>query len=116
MEKQDLNFSINASKGTPDGNDMASKHDAHSTKDFELETGEITSESHAHFNIWSTLGITFSVTATPIAIGTYLALAIGVGGSPVFVFAYILTSIMNMIVCLSMAELASAFPHSSGMY
>lgn len=86
--------------------------------DTAAEAGEVWEDgqrdSAVHFSLWSTLGISFSVTATPIAIGTYLALSIGVGGGPVYFFAYILTSFMNMIICLSMAELASAFPHSSG--
>lgn len=66
------------------------------------------------FKLWSTLGIAYSITSTPLAVGTYLSVAIGVGGSPIFVFAYILSVIMNMCVCLSLAELAAVMPHSGG--
>lgn len=66
------------------------------------------------FSLWSTLGIAFSITSTPLAIGTYLSVAIGVGGSPVSWFGYIMTILFNMCVCLSLAEMASIMPHSSG--
>lgn len=67
-----------------------------------------------HFDIFSTLGDSYSATSTPITIGTYLSLVVGVGGSPVFFFGYILCMIFNMCVCLCMAEMSSIFPHSSG--
>jgi amino acid permease len=66
------------------------------------------------FNLWSTLGISFSITSTPIAIGTYLSVSIGVGGSPVFFFGYILAVCMNLCICASLAEMAAVYPHSSG--
>lgn len=68
-----------------------------------------------HFNIWTCLGVNFSVTATPIAIGTFLALAIGVGGPPIFFYEYIFAGIGQLILCVAMAEVASAIPHSTGM-
>ncbi|TVY39738.1 Choline transport protein [Lachnellula subtilissima] len=66
------------------------------------------------FQLWSTLGIAFSITSTPIAIGTYLSVSVGVGGSPVFFFGYILAVTMNLLVCASLAEMAAVFPHSAG--
>lgn len=68
------------------------------------------------FNIWSTLGIAFSTTSVPIAIGTYLSISVGVGGSPVYIFAYIVASVMNLGVCASLAEVAAVYPHSSGTH
>ena len=68
------------------------------------------------FQLWSTLGIAFSITSTPIAIGTYLSVSVGVGGSPVFFFGYILAVIMNLLVCASLAEMAAVFPHSAGQF
>lgn len=66
------------------------------------------------FKLWSTLGIAYSITSTPLSIGTYLSVAIGVGGSPVFFYGYILTVLMNMTICVSLAEMAAILPHSGG--
>lgn len=65
------------------------------------------------FRIWSTLGLQYSITATPLAVGTYLASVIGVGGSPVFIYGYLLGVSLNICVCLCLAELASVYPHTS---
>ncbi|KAJ6001079.1 hypothetical protein N7481_001488 [Penicillium waksmanii] len=66
------------------------------------------------FRLWSALGISFSVTSVPLAIGTYLSVSVGVGGSPVYFFGYIVSVIFNLCICASLAELAAVFPHSSG--
>lgn len=68
------------------------------------------------FNLWNTLGIQCSITSTPLAIGTYLAVVIGVGGSPVFFFGYLLSCVMGLIICLSLCEIAAVLPHSAGKY
>ena len=67
-----------------------------------------------HFNLLSCLGVNFSITATPVAIGTYLALSIGTGGPPFFFFDFLYAGFFQIILCLALAELASAIPHSSG--
>ena len=66
------------------------------------------------FSLLSTLGVNTSITCTPLAIGTYLSVVIGVGGSPVFVYAYLVAVTLNLLVCASLAEIASSYPHSSG--
>lgn len=38
---------------------------------------------------------------------------IGVGGSPVLIFGFIVAITFDLIICYSLAELASAYPHSS---
>lgn len=68
-----------------------------------------------HFNLVQTLGMAFSVTAPPIAIGLYLNLIIGVGGSPYYVWALLVVIFFQLISCFAIAEIASAIPHSSGM-
>ncbi|OAQ59108.1 amino acid transporter [Pochonia chlamydosporia 170] len=67
-----------------------------------------------HFNVWSTIGVNYSLIGTPLSIGTYLAFNIGVGGSPVYIFGYLLAAIFQMLICISLAEMAAAYPHSSG--
>jgi hypothetical protein len=66
------------------------------------------------FNIWSALGLQYSLTSTPLAIGSYLTSVIGVGGSPVFIFGYLFAIACNMCVCVSLAEIAAVYPHTSG--
>lgn len=65
------------------------------------------------FNLFSTLGMSFSITATPLGIGTYLSAVIGVGGSPVYFFAYLVAVGLNLLVCISLAEIAAVHPHAS---
>ncbi|KAH8587124.1 putative choline and nitrogen mustard permease [Bisporella sp. PMI_857] len=71
-------------------------------------------EAKTHFNLWSTLGMSYTVVGTPLTIGTYLAFGIGVGGSPVFFYGYIVATLFQIIICISLAEMAAVFPHSSG--
>ncbi|CZR67468.1 uncharacterized protein PAC_17367 [Phialocephala subalpina] len=79
--------------------------------------GEVVDHAHSlekRFSLLSTLGVNTSITCTPLAIGTYLSVVIGVGGSPVFVYAYLVAVTLNLLVCASLAEIASSYPHSSG--
>lgn len=68
------------------------------------------------FNLLSCLGLQYSLTSTPLAIGTYLAVSIGVGGSPVFVYGYILAVVLNLCVCASLCEIAAVYPHTAGKF
>jgi hypothetical protein len=90
----------------------------HPTTSPDLAPGDVLhhAEVQKPFNLWSTLGISFSITSTPIAIGTYLSVSIGVGGSPVFFFGFILSVVLDLIICASLAEMAAVFPHSSGWW
>ncbi|KAH8661737.1 amino acid/polyamine transporter I [Ilyonectria robusta] len=60
------------------------------------------------------MGLQYSLTSTPLAIGAYLGSVIGVGGSPVFIYGYILAVLCNLCVCVSLAEIAAVSPHTSG--
>ncbi|KAH9222222.1 amino acid/polyamine transporter I [Leptodontidium sp. 2 PMI_412] len=67
-----------------------------------------------HFTFWSALGIQYSLTSAPLALGLYLSLVVGLGGSPVFVWGFLLVGVVQLTQCLAIAELASAIPHSAG--
>jgi len=67
-----------------------------------------------HFGLWSTLGLSYSIMNTPISLASTLILSVGVGGSPVYIFAYCIAFVFQVIVCVSLAEMAGAFPHPSG--
>jgi hypothetical protein len=73
-------------------------------------------ELMARFSIWSTIGIQFSITATPLAVGSYLAFVQGVGGYPFFVYGFIAVAVFQLILCVSMAEIAAVYPHTSGTF
>jgi amino acid transporter len=79
----------------------------------ELASGTVTT-LEKRFSLWSAVGILFSVTNTPVILGTFLSTVIGVGGSPVFVWGYFIGFTMNMCICVSLAEIAAVYPHASG--
>jgi hypothetical protein len=74
--------------------------------------GDVTPK--VHFSLFQTLGMAFSITGAPLAIGLYLSLVIGVGGSPFYIWGFGFVVFFQMIVCVAVAEIASAIPHSSG--
>lgn len=67
-----------------------------------------------HFRLWQTLGMNFSLTCTPMAVGSYLALIGGLGGFPYFVWCFVFAGSFQIVLGTTIAELASALPHSSG--
>lgn len=73
-------------------------------------------ELKSRFNIWAAIGIQFSISATPLAVGVYITLVLGAGGSPYFFYAFLVAVLGQMLVCTCMAEIASVFPHASGMF
>lgn len=77
-----------------------------------LATGQI--KPKVHFKRWQTLGMNFSITATPVAIGTYLSLVMGLGGTPYYIWGFVFAAGFQLVVGLVVAEIASAIPHSSG--
>ena len=75
-----------------------------------LETAEL----KPRFSVLSAIGIQFSLLATPLAVGSFLTFILGVGGSPFFFYASIVSFTGQMLVCISLAEIAAVFPHASG--
>lgn len=75
---------------------------------------EVTQLDKNRFNLWSTIGIQFSVTAAPLGIAGYITLINGVGGSPFYFWGFLVAVIGQLLVALSLAELSSAYPHTSG--
>lgn len=98
--------------------DAAMANSLTSKQDTIPRTGEVieTNEMHLkkNFNLFSTLGVTFSITAVPLAIGGYLNLVVGLGGAPAYFWCFVVAAVMQLIVCLSIAELASGLPHPAG--
>ncbi|KAK5046199.1 hypothetical protein LTR84_008656 [Exophiala bonariae] len=67
-----------------------------------------------HFRFWQTLGLNFSLTCTAMAIGAYLSLIQGLGGFPYFFWCFVFAGSFQLLLGVTVAELASAMPHSSG--
>jgi amino acid transporter len=72
-------------------------------------------EPIVNFSLWQTLGMNFSISCAPLTIGAYLALVIGLGGSPFYIWGFLFAAIFQLVTCVALAEIASAMPHSSGM-
>ena len=66
------------------------------------------------FNIWNTIGVQFSVGAAPLSTGVYLSLVVTTGGRPYFFWSSLVAIIGQFLVMLSLAEIASAYPHTAG--
>jgi len=66
------------------------------------------------FNLWSTLGLVYSITATPFGVGSYLTFSLILGGSPFYIYGYIFSVTLNIILCVSLAEISAIYPHPSG--
>ncbi|KAE8336600.1 hypothetical protein BDV24DRAFT_155099 [Aspergillus arachidicola] len=75
---------------------------------------ERAAKPEVRFSLWQTLGMNFSITCTPLSIGAQLALIIGLGGSPFYIWGFFVAAIFQLITCVALAEVASAIPHSSG--
>ncbi|CAH6720155.1 choline transport protein [[Candida] jaroonii] len=65
------------------------------------------------FNIWSTTAMQCTLICSPLAIGTFLSTTSGLGGSPFLVWGFLVAVSFQLFICFSLAELASAYPHSS---
>lgn len=77
-------------------------------------TGVGTAVPKVHFNLFQTLGMNYSITASPLSIGVYTSLVIGLGGFPFYIWGLLFATVFQLITCVVIAELASAIPHSSG--
>ncbi|KAF2432175.1 putative amino acid transporter [Tothia fuscella] len=71
-------------------------------------------ELKQRFSLLGIIGIQISCVATLLAIGGYINLSLGLGGSAFFFSCYIVSFFFQMMVCLSLAEIASAYPHALG--
>ena len=76
-----------------------------------LQRGELDS---TRISLWSVVGVQYSITASPIAIGGFLQLVVGAGGSPYFFWGLIVAIFGQFLVAFSLAELAASYPHTSG--
>ncbi|EED16048.1 amino acid transporter, putative [Talaromyces stipitatus ATCC 10500] len=75
-----------------------------------LESAEL----RPRFSVLAAVGMQYSISATPLAVGGYLTFILGVGGSPYFFYCFLVAAFGQMLVCISLAEIAAVYPHASG--
>lgn len=66
------------------------------------------------FSLWSLAGVMASSQATPIVIGTFLSLIVGVGGPPAYVWGFICAATFSFMIMFSLAEICSVYPCPAG--
>ncbi|KAF4951023.1 hypothetical protein FGADI_7760 [Fusarium gaditjirri] len=79
----------------------------------EAEICEV-AELKPRFSVIAAIGIQYSISATPLAVGAYLTFILGLGGSPYFFFGFIVAAVGQILLCVSLAEIAAVYPHASG--
>lgn len=77
-----------------------------------IAQGEV--KPKAHFSLLGAIGVQYSLTSAPLAIGFYLSIVIGLGGSAGYFWGFVVMGFFQLFVCLAVCELASAIPHSAG--
>lgn len=81
------------------------------------EGGLVLERSHlksTRFGIFSCLAIQFATTAPPLAISLYSGLITGAGGSPFFFWGFIVAFIGQLFMAMSLAEISSSYPQTTG--
>lgn len=68
------------------------------------------------FTVWTAMGLGHSITNTAITIIVGLSSGIALGGPPLFIYGFIMMSMVAFCVAISLGELSSALPHSGGQY
>ncbi|EXJ53490.1 uncharacterized protein A1O5_13266 [Cladophialophora psammophila CBS 110553] len=91
---------------------ISQKQTHHSETQVSEGIGEVAPK--VHFKLWSALGYQYCAQVTPLVVGTYLSLTIGLGGSAGYFWCFVFVGIFQLIFCLAAAEMASGIPHSSG--
>ncbi|KAG7411425.1 Choline transport protein [Fusarium oxysporum f. sp. rapae] len=71
-------------------------------------------ELKPRFSVLAAIGIQYSISAAPLAVGGYLAFILGLGGSPYFFYGFLVAAAGQTLICISLAEIAAVYPHVSG--
>jgi len=81
----------------------------------ELEHGS-TPTMPLRFSVWSLVSLGFAMTATWNGFGSAIGASLETSSSAGTIWTLVIAAIMNLVVSLGMAELASAFPGSGAQY
>ncbi|KAM6510378.1 hypothetical protein FSOLCH5_010818 [Fusarium solani] len=108
---------MSATEKNPLPDDIKPQRTAESSSSTVEHVGQVSEPVHldrTRFSVLGAVGIHWSSTAAPLSICSSLQLVIGVGGSPFYFWAFCAAAFFQFTVALSLAELASAYPHTSG--
>lgn len=108
---------MSATENNPLPDDIKPQRTAESSSSTVEHVGQVSEPVHldrTRFSVLGAVGIHWSSTAAPLSICSSLQLVIGVGGSPFYFWAFCAAAFFQFTVALSLAELASAYPHTSG--
>ncbi|KAL9562823.1 hypothetical protein ACKAV7_013009 [Fusarium commune] len=93
-------------------NSSSHQRDSNAGDKLDVEICEVAELKH-RFSVIAAVGIQYSISATPLAVGAYLTFILGLGGSPYFFFGFIVTAVGQILLCVSLAEIAAVYPHAS---
>jgi hypothetical protein len=96
-------------------NSLSHERDSHAGDKLDVEICEF-AELKPRFSVIAAVGIQYSISATPLAVGAYLTFILGLGGSPYFFFGFIVAAVGQILLCVSLAEIAAVYPHASGKH
>lgn len=84
--------------------------------DRELESQGYTPALARRFSVGSLLSLCFALTATWNGFGAAIGASLATSSSAGTIWTLVIAAIMNFVVSLGMAELASAYPNSGAQY
>ena len=68
----------------------------------------------SRFDMFSCIAIQYAATLPPLSVALYASLITAAGGSSFYFWGYLGGFVGQMFMALSLAEISSCFPHSSG--
>ncbi|PYH90872.1 amino acid transporter [Aspergillus ellipticus CBS 707.79] len=66
------------------------------------------------FQLWQLFGMMTAAQGTPIVIGSFLSLIVGVGGPPGYIWGGFTAGIFSILIMLSLAEICCVYPCPAG--
>lgn len=111
-----MGFSDAEAKTAAGGNAFSTSEQHAETAPTNESTDHDEIKPKTHFSLLGAIGVQYSLTSAPLAIGFYLSMVIGLGGSPAYFWGFIVMGFFQLFVCLAICELASAIPHSAGSF
>lgn len=67
-----------------------------------------------NFRLWQLVGVMAASQATPLVIGGFLSLIVGVGGPPGYIWGFFTSAVFSFMIMLSLAEICCVYPCPAG--
>ena len=105
--------SSNSSGKNPDDKEKMNKVTTTTSQGVEVGDTVIVEQP---FNLLSTLGVSYSITNSPLGIFLSMGSQVYFGGSPAYFYGYVLMALVGACTAVSLGELSSMYPHAGGQY